>query len=121
MKEIVNAYKDKGEDGVKQIQKNGIHVGGERFVVLKAEDRSIYGKKVRTHRKLTINIYLHMQKIYRPLMLFSVCEFVQGREGVIVVKTTQAILVAHYPETVQPGQAAHTVEQLGDYLIGQGY
>lgn len=45
----------------------------------------------------------------------------QGREGVVLVKTTQAILVAHYPETVQPGAATNTVEQLGDYLIGVGY
>ncbi|KAF2766460.1 profilin [Teratosphaeria nubilosa] len=85
--EIVNAYKDKGD--VKQVQSTGLHVGGERFVVLKADDRSIYGKK--------------------------------GREGVVIVKTTQALLVAHYPETVQPGAAANTVEQLADYLIGVGY
>jgi profilin len=37
------------------------------------------------------------------------------------VKTKQAILVAHYPETVQPGEATNTVEQLADYLIGVGY
>ena len=49
-----------------------------------------------------------------------ICEN-QGKEGIVIVKTTQAILVAHYPETVQPGQAANTVEQLGDYLIGVGY
>ena len=47
MKEIVNAYSDKGDDtGVKQIQSNGVHVGGDRYVVLKADERSIYGKKV---------------------------------------------------------------------------
>lgn len=45
----------------------------------------------------------------------------KGKEGVVVVKTKQAILVAHYPETVQPGAAATTVEQLGDYLISVGY
>lgn len=45
----------------------------------------------------------------------------QGREGVVIVKTTKAILVTHYPETVQPGAAANTVEQLGDYLVGVGY
>lgn len=39
----------------------------------------------------------------------------------IIVKTNQAILVAHYPESVQPGPAATVVEQLGDYLIGVGY
>ncbi|KAH8154316.1 uncharacterized protein LAJ45_02084 [Morchella importuna] len=45
----------------------------------------------------------------------------QGKEGVCCVKTKQAILVTHYPETVQPGEAAKTVEQLADYLIGVGY
>ncbi|KAH0615096.1 uncharacterized protein H6S33_000732 [Morchella sextelata] len=45
----------------------------------------------------------------------------QGKEGVCCVKTKQAILVAHYPETVQPGEAAKVVEQLADYLIGVGY
>lgn len=39
----------------------------------------------------------------------------------MIVKTTQAILVTHYPETAQPGSAANTVEQLADYLIGVGY
>ena len=46
MQEIVNTYKDKGSDGVKQVQSTGLHVADERFVVLKADDRSIYGKKV---------------------------------------------------------------------------
>lgn len=46
---------------------------------------------------------------------------IQGKEGVVIVKTTQAILVTHYSETTQPGAAANTVEQLGDYLIGVGY
>lgn len=46
MQEIVSAYKDPGKDGVKQVQSTGLHVAGERFVVLKADDRSIYGKKV---------------------------------------------------------------------------
>ncbi|PSK56003.1 profilin [Elsinoe australis] len=90
MKEVVTAYKDKGDaNGVKQVQSSGLHVNGERFIVIKADDRSLYGKK--------------------------------GKEGIIIVKTTQAILVTHYPENVQPGSAANTVEQLADYLIGVGY
>lgn len=46
---------------------------------------------------------------------------IQGKEGVVIVKTKQAILITHYPETVQPGVAASTVEKLGDYLTGVGY
>jgi hypothetical protein len=45
----------------------------------------------------------------------------QGKEGVVVVMTQQAILITHYPDHVQPGQATNTVEQLGDYLVGVGY
>jgi profilin len=39
----------------------------------------------------------------------------------VIVKTKQALLIGHYPEGVQPGQAAITVEKLADYLIGVGY
>ena len=46
MQEVVAAYRDPGKDGVKQVQSTGLHVAGERFVVLKADERSIYGKKV---------------------------------------------------------------------------
>ena len=138
MKEIVNAYNDKGDDtGVKQIQSNGVHVGGERFVVLKADERSIYGKKVCIARTLSIisrelptaesvscNLSLSQFFSSQNAVSFSLAlytEKLQGKEGIVIVKTTQAILVAHYPETVQPGQAANTVEQLGDYLVGVGY
>ena len=46
MQAVVAAYKDPGKDGVKQVQSSGLHIGGERFVVIKADDRSVYGKKV---------------------------------------------------------------------------
>jgi profilin len=45
----------------------------------------------------------------------------QGKEGVLIVKTTQAIIVSHYGESAQPGAAANVVEKLADYLIGVGY
>ena len=51
MKEVVTAFKDKGDsNGVKQVQSTGLHVAGERYVVLKADERSLYGKKVRRER-----------------------------------------------------------------------
>ena len=47
MKEVVTAFADKGDAaGVKAVQSTGLHVGGQRYVVLKADDRSLYGKKV---------------------------------------------------------------------------
>lgn len=68
---------------------SGLHIAKEKYIVIKADDRSIYGKK--------------------------------GKEGLCCVKTKQAVLVAHYPEVVQPGEAAKVVEALADYLIGVGY
>lgn len=45
----------------------------------------------------------------------------QGKEGILIVKTVQAILICHYPDNIIPGNAASTVEKLADYLIGVGY
>ncbi|KAI1210023.1 Profilin/allergen [Annulohypoxylon truncatum] len=68
---------------------DGLHVGGERYVATKIEDRSVYAR--------------------------------QGRTGVVVVKTKQAILIGHYGETHIAGNAAQTTEALADYLIKVGY
>jgi len=87
MKAVVAALTEKA--ATEKLWTDGIHIAGERFVVFKAEDRSIYGRK--------------------------------GREGIIICKTTQAILVAHYGENVIAGNAATTVEQLADYLVKAGY
>ena len=41
---ILLALADKGD--VKQCQSTGLYIGKERYVVIKADDRSLYGKKV---------------------------------------------------------------------------
>lgn len=116
MKAIVNAYKDKNEP--KAVQSTGIHIAGEKYVVLKADDTSLYGKKV----SLTDSDIPGAEKCPRTTLL-TVCVSGanKGREGVVIVKTNQALLVTHYPEHVQAGQAANTVEKLGDYLKSVGY
>ncbi|KAI1766211.1 Profilin/allergen [Hypoxylon sp. FL1150] len=68
---------------------DGVHVAGERYVVFRIEDRSLYGR--------------------------------QGRTGICVVKTKQAIIVGHYGEQQVVGNATQTVEALADYLIKVGY
>ncbi len=45
----------------------------------------------------------------------------QAKEGVVIVKTKMAILIAHYGESMIAGNSATTVEQLADYLIKTGY
>ncbi|CAG8958462.1 hypothetical protein HYALB_00001405 [Hymenoscyphus albidus] len=85
MKEVVAGLSGKTDN----LYANGLHIAGQRYVLTKAEDRSLYARK--------------------------------GREGVVIVKSTQAILVAHYGEAMIAGNAATTVEQLADYLISTGY
>ncbi|KAK0544068.1 profilin, required for normal timing of actin polymerization in response to thermal stress [Tilletia horrida] len=45
----------------------------------------------------------------------------QGPDGVILVKTNQAVLVGIYVSPTQPGDATKTIENLGDYLIQNGF
>ncbi|PWN37987.1 Profilin/allergen [Meira miltonrushii] len=45
----------------------------------------------------------------------------QGGNGLIAVKTNQAVLIGHYASPILPGQATKVVESLADYLISVGY
>ncbi|ODV81006.1 profilin [Suhomyces tanzawaensis NRRL Y-17324] len=78
-----------GFDDASNLQAHGLHVQGQKYFLLRADDRSIYGK-------------------------FEA-------EGVVAVRTKQAILVAHYPAGVVAGEATTVVEKVADYLISVGY
>ena len=80
------------------IRANGLHIGGVKYIALKADDRSVYGKKVKYFYKV-----------------------VQGAGGVVCVKTKQAVLIGVYDEPIQPGEATKVVEGLADYLISVSY
>ncbi|CAI4064218.1 hypothetical protein N7582_002616 [Saccharomyces uvarum] len=82
--EIVQGFDNPGG-----LQSNGLHIQGQKFMLLRADDRSIYGR--------------------------------HDAEGVICVRTKQTVIIAHYPPTVQAGEATKIVEQLADYLIGVQY
>merc|ERR1711939_232698 len=45
----------------------------------------------------------------------------KGANGIVIVKTKQAILVAEYELPTQPGEATKIVEDLADYLISVGF
>ncbi|GAA5992122.1 hypothetical protein JCM10908_001777 [Rhodotorula pacifica] len=70
-------------------QATGVTAAGQKFFCIRADERSVYGKK--------------------------------SSDGIIVVKTTQAVLVAEYGHPTQPGEATKIVEELADYLISVGY
>lgn len=84
IKTLVGAFKD-----ANGIRASGFNIGGVHYITLRADDRSIYGKK--------------------------------GAGGVCAVKTSQAIIIGVYDETLPAGSAANIVERLADYLIDQGY
>ncbi|KAI1495652.1 profilin [Biscogniauxia marginata] len=88
MKNLVAILTGTG-DAVDKAHADGVHVAGERYVVTRIEDRSLYAR--------------------------------HGRTGISIVKTKQAIIIAHYPENVQAGNSTQTVEALADYLIKVGY
>ncbi|KAF5354176.1 hypothetical protein D9756_007081 [Leucocoprinus leucothites] len=71
------------------IQASGIRAAQEKYLTLRADGRSIYGKK--------------------------------GADGIVLVKTKQAVLVGVYEAPTQAGEATPIVEGLADYLIGVGY
>ncbi|CCH58442.1 hypothetical protein TBLA_0A06500 [Henningerozyma blattae CBS 6284] len=79
----------RGFDNPSGLQSNGLHVQSQKFMLLRADDRSIYGR--------------------------------HDAEGIVCVRTKQTIVIAHYPPTVQAGEATKIVEQLADYLIGVQY
>ncbi|EFX03070.1 profilin [Grosmannia clavigera kw1407] len=70
---------------------DGVHVAGERYVATSIDSAE------------------------------NVAIFRKGKEGIIMVKSKQAIVVGHYGEMQQPGNARSTVEALGDYLRKAGY
>lgn len=78
-----------GFDDPSQLQATGLHVLGEKYFLLRADERSIYGK--------------------------------QDAQGVVCVRTKQAILLAHYPPSIVAGDATTVVEKLANYLISVGY
>jgi hypothetical protein len=82
-------------------------------VLTKAEDRSLYARKVGfSSPRRSSRITKRSRTDIRTK---------QGREGIVIVKTTQAILIAHYGDGMIAGNSAQTVEQLADYLIETGY
>jgi profilin len=87
MTEIVNGLKGQ-TDG---LYANGLHLGGEKYVITKVEEDS----KVLYARK--------------------------DRDGLVIAKTVQAIIIARYADPMIAGNTAETVQKLVDYLVASGY
>lgn len=47
--------------------------------------------------------------------------FKKGSEGIIAVRTNQAIIVAHYGASILPNEAIHSIDKVAGYLMSLGY
>jgi len=45
----------------------------------------------------------------------------KGKEGIVAIKTTQALLIGHHPADVQTTNAYSSVAELAEYLVKVGY
>jgi profilin len=91
------------------IYAEGFKVDGEKYTAIRVDDTALLGKRVR----------------FVPKRLFQTSESsniaMQGKEGFVATMTTQALILAHHPDTVATQTAAGTVQALGDYLRSLGY
>jgi profilin len=46
MQVIVASFKPVAEGQIKDVQSKGLYVGGEKYVVLRSDESSLYGRKV---------------------------------------------------------------------------
>lgn len=106
--EIIKIFEDKGSgQNVINARVDGFLVAGTLYFALKADARSLYGQNVRLLSPSFIN------KLIKTLT--------QDKEGVVIVNTIQAMIIAHFSEAKFSNQASRCVEQLGDYLISAGH
>jgi flagellar basal body rod protein FlgG len=54
MQDVVGAFKDTSNP--KKVQMSGIHIAGQKYFVIKADDGSIYGKQVRLSSTLNLGL-----------------------------------------------------------------
>jgi Profilin len=64
MQAVVAAYKDTADP--KKVWGTGLHIAGQKYITLKADDRSLYGKKVSIHPLDSFGSYVP-QWLYRLL------------------------------------------------------
>jgi len=94
MAAVVKAIKDDGD--ATDLQANGLHIAGVKYFFQQVDE----SETAKSGRKLI---------------------GIKGKDGVIIGKTTQALVIARYKEPTQPGSAMLTLSQLTEYLIGVGY
>jgi profilin len=94
-----------------KIQGEGLKLNGEKYTVLSVNEESIRAKKVSLPLRRT------------PPCSRSKLTIVtlQGKEGLVIVKTKLSLIIAHHPESVTTPNCVNVVESLAAYLVKANY
>lgn len=113
---IIDSFTDSSSDPnhVKKVISQGVKVNGEKYMTIESTDSALKAKKV--HLPLRPPPHTHIYTRGYILIWWT-----QGKEGLIVIKTKQALLIAHHPAEIQTPPAFSSVSELAEYLIKVGY
>ncbi|CAG8468655.1 9925_t:CDS:2 [Paraglomus brasilianum] len=104
-----------GHDGSAWATSPGFSVKPVEFRALfdgfKDDNSPLFGSGIRVNAVKYFTLKADARSCYGKL----------GDDGIIAVKTNQAILIGTYKDPIKPGPATLVVENLADYLIGVGY
>jgi len=108
---------------------SGLRIKGEKYFVIRADDKVIQGRKVLSpplprsfiYSRHRYSLFLLLLCCFALLGTLVADAWFQGEEGVVCHRTKLAVLVAHYPAGQQAGEVTKVVLALGDYLANLGY
>ncbi|KAF8799814.1 profilin [Phlegmacium glaucopus] len=101
--------------------KGGVWATSHGFTLSTEEQAAIVEGFVTPDKVQASGIRLAGQKYFTLSVIDRTIQGKKGADGVVVVKTTQAVLVAEYTAPIQAPEATKVVESLADYLISVGY
>jgi len=99
----------------------GVWAASPGYLISTTEQAAIVGAYTSADSIQANGIRLAGQKFFTTSAIDRTIKGKQGGDGVIIVKTTQAVLVAEYVAPIQAPEASTVVEGLADYLISVGY
>ncbi|KAH8926342.1 Profilin/allergen [Atractiella rhizophila] len=99
----------------------GVWATSSGYTISPQEQKDIAASFADADKALASGIRLGGQKFFTlqatPRSIYGK----KGADGVVCVKTSQAIIIGEYIAPIQAGEATTIVEGLADYLISVGY
>jgi len=99
----------------------GVWAASPGFKISEDEQKAIVQGFTNADKLQATGIRLAGQKHFTISVVDRTIQGKKGADGTVIVKTTQAVLVAVYAHPVQAPEVTPVVEALADYLISLGY